>query len=106
MITGEQAKKARWQHNTPCHDCPWRRNAIAGWTGDKSPDEWLQMAHGETKVMCHCIGNQQCAGLAMYRANVCKIPRDSSILTLGENIATVFKSKEEFKEHHERKQRV
>jgi len=40
----------------PCNDCPWRRKSCAGWLGP--------------------FGIKQCAGAAVYRANVCKSPRD------------------------------
>ena len=99
MITSEEAKPSNKQHRKPCEDCPFRRKSIPGWLGGYSPDQFLQMAHGETKYNCHSVGNQQCAGMAIYRANICKIPRDKTILVLPKN-KDVFSWPTEFKEHH------
>ena len=45
----------------------------------------------------------QCAGAAIYRANVCKSPRDGSLLKLPADRETVFADKSEFWEHHDMK---
>lgn len=47
---------------------------------------------------------KQCAGLAIYRANVCKKPRDRSILTLPADREAVFAAPSEFRHHHTTKE--
>lgn len=88
------------QHTHPCADCPWARTALSGWLGGASVDSWLADAHGDGSVPCHTTTNQQCAGLAVYRANVAKSPRDPSALRLKRDAGTVFAGPEEFREHH------
>lgn len=90
------------QHTNPCGECPWKKTSLRGWLGNvKSPDDWLQVAHGETRVPCHMrCDSAQCAGLATYRANVYKKPRDQTILILPQSDA-VFQTPMQFKEHHE-----
>jgi len=66
-------------------------------------DEWLTIAHGEAKVECHTLLGAQCTGLAVYRANILKLPRDPSILRLHADRTTCFSSPDEFREHHSRK---
>lgn len=79
MITiGADAKAYPRQHKTPCHDCPWRRNALAGWLGPYTAGQWVRLAHGDGIIECHTRkqphdnGGWHCAGAAIYRANVCK----------------------------------
>lgn len=91
------------QHKTPCKDCPWRRAAMPGWLGPHTADEWLQHAHGESLTMCHTKTNgAQCAGFAIYRANVAKTSRFADALVLPKNHDRVFSTPAEFKAHHER----
>jgi hypothetical protein len=89
------------QHSKPCSDCPWRRKCLPGWVGVvDTPEDWLAHAHGESKVDCHLHGPAQCAGMAIYRANVCKVPISPSILRLEPNTDLVFSRPAEFIEHH------
>lgn len=96
--------------STPCFDCPWRRNAVKGWLGPWSAEEWEQIAHGEAPIACHVTldgdngwnsdGVVQCAGAAIYRANVCKDPRDPAVATLPPDKELVF-AFGEFVEYHD-----
>lgn len=89
------------QHRTPCADCPWRRKAPPGWLGsDQTPEEWIQTAHCEATVECHTKQGARCAGLAIYRANVCRRPRDPREMTLLKDHAKVFSNPQEFIDHH------
>lgn len=103
ITTSEEAVPCDRQPDKPCHDCPWRRKAIAGWLGPLSPEEWVQVAHGDGKVLCHALEGPQCAGLAIYRANNHKLPRDPEALVLDTDRETVFSGPAEFLEHHKRK---
>lgn len=100
MTTWEQAKKTTVQHKKPCKDCPLRRCSIPGWLGGSKPQDWVAGMHGEEKVRCHTKRGPQCAGAAIYRKNVCKRPRDSSVLLLPADRETVFANAKEFLEHH------
>lgn len=89
----------------PCSDCPWRRDSLPGWLGEATPDnstpeEWIRIAHAEFLLECHVISNMQCAGAAIYRRNICKLPRDKNLLTLPADREKVFAMPKQFLEHH------
>lgn len=89
------------QHTSPCHDCPWRRQALRGWTGSQdTPEDWVAIAMGEVQVECHRRHEHQCAGISIFRANVFKSPRYKQILVLTPNATVVFKTAAEFIAHH------
>ncbi len=89
------------QHSIPCSDCPWRRNAMKGWLGsEQTPEDWVRTAMGEVSVECHTHGNCQCAGISIFRANVCKSPRYKEILVLKPNRESVFSTPKEFIDYH------
>lgn len=100
FLTHHDAKPAKRQHTKPCFDCPWARAAFPGWLGSMSADEWVALAHGEGSADCHTVSNQNCAGLAIYRSNVCKDPRAPNALRLPADRALVFGNPMEFKKHH------
>lgn len=102
LVTSETAKAAKAQHKKPCDDCPWARHSLNGWLGSLSAEEWIEVAHGEGRAECHAHSGVDCAGLAIYRANVCKRVRDAGALVLPANRSTVFGSADEFVQHHER----
>jgi hypothetical protein len=107
LITANEAKVTKKQHTSPCSDCPWRRDSVQGWLGDMTAQEWRDLAHGEGSADCHTTKQAsgeawQCAGLAVYRANVCKSVRDPDALRLPADTKTVF-SFGEFVKHHEGK---
>ena len=94
----------------PCRECPWRRDSTPGHLGPYNPFEWLEMLHGETPIACHMTipegggwgsETRQCRGAAIMRANVCKTPRNPSMVTGPEDPVTVFRRNAEFVEHHE-----
>jgi hypothetical protein len=103
MTTDEDARPCNVQHKKPCHDCPWRRKAVPGWLGANNATEWLNFAHGEAKVDCHTVKGDpqpQCVGIATYRANILKLPRDPSILRGKVDRKNVFATPGEFIDHH------
>jgi hypothetical protein len=97
---------------TPCRECPWRRKAAPGWLGPHTAEEWASMAHGEGFIACHLTikdendpaAMTQCSGSAIFRGNVCKLPR-SGAATLPSDRTTVFSSNAEFVAHHDRKKK-
>lgn len=100
LVSSDEARPARGQHKQPCSDCPFARTALAGWLGSDTPASWMKMAHGETRMECHTLIGAQCAGAAIYRANVCKKPRDPALLTLPADRVKVFAGPPEFLRHH------
>lgn len=101
LIAFDPDRKAGEQITKSCTDCPWRRDALNGWLGGNTAQEWLIFAHHDTHVECHVYSDVQCAGIAIYRANLCKLPRDPSILVLPPDTKTIFANPREFLEHHE-----
>jgi hypothetical protein len=100
FITSDRATDAPSQIKKPCSDCPWAREAVNGWLGGNTAEEWIEFAHGETRIPCHVHPNVQCAGAAIYRSNVCKDPRDKTLLVLPRDTKLVFRSAQEFLAHH------
>jgi hypothetical protein len=102
LITCDQSIRVNKQHKSPCSDCPFARTALRGWLAGHSPEEWMAMAHGETRFECHTRIPAQCAGSAIYRANVCKLPHDKTTLMLPADRKKVFASPMEFIAHHKK----
>ena len=102
LISSAEAVPAQGQHKQPCSDCPWARTALRGWLGGFHVDDWIATAHGDAIIECHALKGAQCAGAAIYRANVCKSPRDPNALRLPPNRETVFGNPAEFTAHHNR----
>jgi hypothetical protein len=95
--------------NSPCMDCPWRRDSSPGWLGPYTAQEWIEMAHSDVPIACHRTiatpesgwdGALQCAGSASFRANVAKSPRDPRVAQQPPR-DDVFQSNAEFIDHHE-----
>lgn len=105
IITSEEAIDSDEQITKPCSDCPWRRDSIKGWLGGMTPEEWLDAIHGmgDTFIDCHTINGPQCAGAAIYRANISKLPRNPMILQLPKDKESVFSTPMEFLKHHKEK---
>lgn len=90
------------QHTNPCRECPWRRASASGWLGGHPADDFIALAHSESLVACHLAHSRQCAGAAIYRGNVSKMPRNKSLLVLPADRERVFSSPAEFLDHHRR----
>jgi len=101
LLTYHDAVKTRIQHTKPCSDCPWARVSLPGWLGQVSAEDWLALAHGEGICECHAT-DKLCAGFAIFRANVCKVPRDPGSFRLPADKVTCFSSNAEFLAHHKR----
>jgi len=93
----------------PCAECPWRRDSVPGYLGPHSAEQWAKMAHSETAIACHMTireeswdapGIRQCAGAAIYRANVYKSPRNPEVAVMPRDTETVFTWDDEFIGHH------
>lgn len=100
LKVGSEAKPRKAQHTSPCSDCPFARKSLPRWLGRMTAEDWVLAAHGEVWIDCHTVSNWQCAGAAIYRANVCKVSRDAKQLRLPRNRTSVFASPLEFLAHH------
>lgn len=100
LISSDEAKPSACQHTEPCSDCPWRRDALPGWLGGATVTDWLRTAHTDSMVPCHTVGNQQCAGIAIYRRNVAKSVMPP-LLRLEADREAVFAFPTEFSVHHD-----
>jgi len=99
LISSEEAVDGKAQHTQPCSDCPMATTALPGWLGGATPDEYVQLAHSDHVVDCHCIRGTQCAGMAIYRANVIK-RCDPPNLNLPKDPVKVFATPMAFVAHH------
>ncbi len=104
LITSDEAEQVKRQHERPCSDCPWARASLPGWLGAMEADEWLSLAHWDGTADCHALVGPrgtplECAGLAIYRANVCKTPPIGA-MRLEADRKVVFGTPAEFYRHH------
>ncbi len=105
LITSDEATETKRQHVKPCSDCPFLRDSLPGWLGGGPPDEWVANAHGECRMDCHTrVGLDgrawQCAGVAVYRANVGKRTRFPAFIMELPKAPEVFSSSAQFLAHH------
>jgi hypothetical protein len=116
LLTINEAVVTPKQHTKPCSDCPWARTAAPGWLAGETPANCVRDAHGEVRIDCHtkledCEPSDQgepeesgwswqCAGAAIYRANVSKLTRDGETLRLPKDKVRVFATSQEFIVHH------
>ncbi len=103
LVSDAEAEPVKTQHRKPCADCPFARTALPGWLGSYSLDQWVKMVHGEEYINCHCTTNQQCAGAAIFRANIIKMVRWAGCLQLPKDKVLVFANTQEFTDHHSSK---
>jgi hypothetical protein len=99
LVSSNEEKRVTKQHKQPCSDCPFRRDALRGWLGGAEPEVYARMAHSDQVILCHTLLGAQCAGSAIYRANVCKLAA-SEALRLPPDRKAVFTSPSEFVSHH------
>jgi hypothetical protein len=105
VITSDNASVVDEQPKKPCSDCPWARKAMERWLGPLTVHQWLALAHGEGIAQCHALKGPKdesfnCAGFAIYRANVAKSPVDQNAFRLPADREHVFSMPNEFAEHH------
>jgi hypothetical protein len=100
LISSKEAMPAKGQHVKPCTDCPFARTALHGWLGSISVTDWLRLAHGDGPIECHVLEGAECAGAAIYRRNVAKMP-GPGVLRLEADRNLVFATPMEFTAHHD-----
>lgn len=103
------------QRTTPCRDCPFRRDVKPGTLGGSTSTVYVGQSIGPFVLNCHraegyeemlttgkCLDVEQCAGAAIYRANLGVDDRlPSRLLRLPADSELVFDSHVEFVAHHE-----
>jgi hypothetical protein len=99
LISTAEAKPVKGQPDRPCSDCPFSRQSLRGWLGGATPNEYRRLAHSNQPIYCHALIGVQCAGAAIYRANVCKRAGPPNIELPADRNA-VFATPMEFLAHH------
>ena len=100
LISKGEASKATKQLTKACSDCPLRRDALPGWLGGSSAEEYARLCHSDAVVECHVHAGSRCAGLAIYRRNTCKWQPEEH--KLPADTEAIFSNIVEFVEHHSR----
>ena len=99
---------------TPCPDCPFSRSVRPGALGGSPATTFIGQAYGPFILPCHkhcdfndpqwkakTINTPQCAGAAIFRANVGVAPLlPDAIHKLPANHEAVFSTAAEFLSHH------
>lgn len=99
FISSTVARPCAGQPKQPCSDRPMAHTALPGWLGGATPDEYVRIAHSDAVVDCHTLIGPQCAGMAIYRANVAKRCGPLN-LTLPKDPEACFSTPYEFLDHH------
>ena len=100
LIASGEATPTTKQLTSACSDCPLRRDSLAGWLGESTPEQYARLCHSDEVVECHVHAGSRCAGLAIYRRNTCKSQPEEHRLPADR--VTIFSNVMEFLAHHER----
>lgn len=113
LTSSDEATVCSAQLTVPCGDCPFSRSSLSGWLGSSTPEEYLALARSDARIDCHTlkIGSTktrrpmhwQCAGAAIFRANIVKSPRNPEAMKLPANRTAVFSNPDEFLAHHKKR---
>lgn len=98
LIHSGEAAPATKQLTKACSDCPLRRDALNGWLGGYTPEEYARLCHSDAVVECHVHAGSRCAGLAIYRRNTAKWQPEEHRLPADHE--TIFSNVMQFLEHH------
>lgn len=104
LIAKGEGQSASKMLTAACSDCPLRRDALNGWLGGYSPEEYARLCHSDEIVECHVHSGSRCAGLAIYRKNVSQ--RQIHEHELPCDTETIFATRQEFLNHHVQAPRV
>lgn len=100
----------------PCKECAFRRDITPGALGGSPPETYIGQAYAPFAIPCHCHCDfddpdwkkkagpgetPQCAGVAVFRANIGAHGKLPAVLTpLEPDFKTVFGNPVEFLAHH------
>lgn len=101
----------RTQRDKPCQDCPFARHTPSGALGGGAPETYLGQILGPFWLPCHNsagyeqnrmdMRHEQCAGAAIFRANVgVDAMMPSALLHLPKGHPSVLTGPVEFLQHH------
>lgn len=109
----EQLSEDTKKLKKPCKDCPYSRTVIPGALGGSDPEVYIGQGQGSFWLPCHKTcdfsdpnwktdyqSTQQCAGAAMYRANIGRDKTLSPQLLRLPPSELAFGSPEELYAHH------
>jgi len=116
------------RHKTPCNDCPFRRESIAGFLGGTELEDWVAAWNVEGPFPCHKTVDAEmipelhasapqvtlhnpllndasfCAGALIMMRNSCKEARERNTRRAARQVeidrVTVFHHIKQFEEHH------
>lgn len=85
---------------TPCKDCPYRKDSLKGWLGEKRATEFIQAG----SFLCHKNTKLQCAGHMILRNDNNSFVKMAKIF--GEKLDIsghefVFSNEADFIKHHQ-----
>jgi hypothetical protein len=98
-----------------CKECPWRKNAPAGWLGDAAPEEFVHLIRRDVKLPCHAKIDYDdedwqsniedapyCAGALLATRKMCKLPRNPEHAKMVKEVEDNpnHMNHAEFTEHH------
>ena len=83
---------------TPCNECPFRKNSLAGWLAEYTPTHLHQIVMGEQPFPCHLTHEENisfdeakklplCNGALAYMKKNGKSPRDKELNEFVKGIA-------------------
>lgn len=98
LIARGEASPSTKQLTKACSDCPLRRDALRGWLGGSTPEQYARLCHSDAVVECHVHAGSRCAGLAIYRRNTVKWQPEDHKLPADHD--TIFSNVMEFIAHH------
>lgn len=110
-VAVEQMGERAFDRDHPCKECPFSRSVTPGTLGGSTVDVYIGQAIGPFHLACHMakgytqenggsLETPQCAGAAIYRANVgvaASLPGSLLKLPPGDE---AFRTPEEFIVHH------
>lgn len=100
LIAIDEAAPTTKQLTKACSDCPLRRDALPGWLGGSTTEQYARLCHSDAVVGCHVHAGSRCAGLAIYRRNTCKWQPPEHALPADHD--AVFSNIMQFTSHHNR----
>jgi hypothetical protein len=98
------------QHTTACEECAFKRSIKPGYLGGSPPETYIGQINAPFWIPCHMAGHykwkasrcnetQECAGAAIFRANL-GISMPPPLSSLPPDRETVFATLAEFYAHH------
>lgn len=100
------------QHEKPCSECPFNRQATPGHLGGSEPEEYIGQVNGPFWLPCHSThdytqlaerldeNKPQCAGGAIFRSHINRVTPKRHLLVLPADHERVFSTFAEFLAHH------